>query len=144
MAGYDDPFAPMPKEWWQLPATVHLMVRYRYAQLGDDHQRLAFAEQFHSSLSVYGTRYLNLAELTRIDAYNPETDPARWHSYRLLTGRHPGLFTTVIGRSGPQSVWLALPLSELSGPVADTLRQVHHRLTTPTRPPPVHERHRTS
>jgi hypothetical protein len=141
MAGYDDPFAPMPKEWSQLPATVTLTVRYRHTQLGNDHQRLAFAEQFHSSLSVYGTRYLNLAELTRIDAYQPESDPARWWGHRLLTGRHPQLFTTVIGRSGPRSVWLALPLSELTGPVADTLRQVHHRLTTTTRPP-VHERHR--
>ena len=45
------------------------MVRYRYAQLGDEYRRLAFADEFHSALSVYGTRYLNLAELTRVDAY---------------------------------------------------------------------------
>ena len=141
MTGSEDPFAPMPEQWWQLPATVTLVVRYRHTQLGDEYRRLAFAEQFNSALSVYGARYLNLAELTRIDAYQPETDPARWWGHRMLTGRHPQLFTTVIGRSGPRSVWLALPLSELSGPVADTLRQVHHRLTTPTRPP-VHERHR--
>jgi hypothetical protein len=84
-------------------------------------------------MSVYGTRYLDLdlAELTRVDAYQPDSDPPRWHNYRMLS-RHPRLFTTVIGRSGPQTVWLALPLSELTGPVADTLRQVHHRLTSPT------------
>jgi hypothetical protein len=128
MAGFDDPFAPMPEAWWQLPATVHLVVRYRHAQLRDEYRRLAFAEQFHASLSVYGARYLDLAELTRIDAHQPESNPARWHKHRMLTGRHPRLFTTVIGRSGPWSVWLALPLSELTGQVADTLRQVHHRL----------------
>ena len=31
MAGFDDPFAPMPDAWWQLPATVTLVVRYRHA-----------------------------------------------------------------------------------------------------------------
>ena len=83
-------------------------------------------------MSVYGARYLDLAELTRIDAYQPDSDPTRWHSYRMLTGRHPQLFTTVIGRAGPQSVWLALPLSQLTGPIADTLWQAHPRLASPT------------
>ena len=132
MTGSEDPFAPMPDAWWQLPATVRLVVRYRHAQLGDEYRRLAFAQEFHASLSVYGARYLDLTELTRIDAYQPETDPPRWWGHRMLTSRHPGLFTTVIGRSGPQSMWLALPLSELTGPIADTLRQVHHRLASPT------------
>ena len=141
MAGYDDPFAPCPRRGGSCRPRSRLVVRYRHAQVGDGYRRLAFAEQFHSSLSVYGAHYLNLAELTRLDAYQPETDPARWWGHRMLTGRHLGLFTTVIGRSGPRSVWLALPLSELTGPVADTLRRVHHRLTTTTRPP-VHERHR--
>jgi hypothetical protein len=121
----------MPDAWWQLPATVTLVVRYRHPQLGDEYRRLAFATEFHPALSVYGARYLNLTELTRIDAYQPSSDPTRWHNHRMLTSRHPGLFTTVIGRSGPQSVWLALPLSQLTGPIADTLRQAH-RLTSPT------------
>jgi hypothetical protein len=134
MAGFDDPFAPMPDAWWQLPATVKLAVRYhRHAQLGDEYRRPAFGEQFHPALSVYGTRYLDLADLARIDAYQPETNPARRWGHRPLTCRHPAtMFATVIGHAGPRSVWLALPLQRLTGPTADTLREVHRRPASPT------------
>ena len=94
-------------------------------------RQLAIAEQFHPAGSGYGARYLNLAELTRIDAYQP-TDPSPLAQPPAADQPPPGpLFTTVIGRAAPRSVWLALPPQRLTGLITDTLRQVHHRLAAP-------------
>jgi hypothetical protein len=54
-----------------------------------------------------------------------------WWGHQMLASRHPGLFTTVIGRSGPQSVWLALPLPWLTGALATRCGRSTKRLTSP-------------
>lgn len=119
---------PIPTAFWRLPDTLPLTVRHRDStipRLPD----LAFAVEFDRSLSVYGSRYISLSMMTRFDARTGQPSPRRT-AYEALTAAYPGTFTTVIGRNGPEAVWLALLIQRLTDQVADAILRHHHPIET--------------
>ena len=113
----------MPAAWWRVPDRIPLRVRYRHSRI-PGLPMVAFADEFHPSLSVYGPRYLDLSGLTQFNARRPEPTPQR-RAFDTLLVAFPDTFHTVIGRDGPGAVWLALRLTRLSDRIADTLLDIN-------------------
>jgi hypothetical protein len=125
MTVMSDGEGPMPAAWWRLADTMPLTVRHRGSSI-PGLQELAFADQFTDSLSVYGPRYVDLRSLTRFDARTSRPGHGRG-VHTALAAALPGTFTTVIGRHGPDAVWLALRIDRLTDQIADTLlHHLHH------------------
>lgn len=80
---------------------------------------------------MYGPRYLDLSHFTHWDAYRPADTHAYRSTFDALQQAHPDTFSTVIGRDGPGLIWLALRLTKLTDPIADTLLRLHDQ-TCPT------------
>jgi hypothetical protein len=121
----------MPAAWWRLAGRIPLTVRER-SSLIPDLPLLAYGPQFSAGvLSVFGPRYLDLSHFTCWDAYRPGNADAHRSAFDALLHAHPDTFSTVIGRDGPDAVWLALRLTRLTDPITDTLLRVHDQ-TCPT------------
>lgn len=116
----------MPAAWWRLGGRIPLTVRQHSSHI-PGLPLLAYGPQFSGGvLSVVGARYLDLSHFTSWDAYrSTETTSPRRTAFDALQHAHPDTFSTVIGRTGPAAVWLALRLTRLTDPIADTLLHVH-------------------
>jgi hypothetical protein len=112
----------MPAAYWRLSEHLTVMVRYRSSRITTA-PLLAFADEFVRASPVYGARYLSLYRYTCHNAYLSEWSTAR-SAFTSLVAAHPDTFTTVIGAGGPELVWLALRLTRLTDPVADTLAAI--------------------
>src|SRR5262245_13207711 len=102
-----------------MPDDIRLQVRIR----GSAHPDVVFTGDFYDSLSAFGPLYVNLAHLTRWDAYypvHPGEAPTRT-AYQALVGAFPNLFTTVHHTHQPGTVSLKLRLHRLSQPVAEAI-----------------------
>jgi hypothetical protein len=115
----------MPAVWWRLAGRIPLTVRLHSSDI-PGLPLLAFGPQFSGGvLSFYGPRYLDLSHFTHWDAYRPQDTTPERRAFDALHEAHPDMFSTVIGRTGPDTVWLALRLTRLNETIADTLVRVH-------------------
>jgi len=127
----DDDHSPddgdvMPAAWWRVAEAIPLTVRYRASSV-PGLPLLAFGDEFYGrSLSVHGPRYLDLSQFTRHNARHADTTPRR-RAFDALTAAFPDVFSTVIGTHGPDAVWLALRLTQLTDPIADALLDMRAR-----------------
>lgn len=112
----------MPDAFWHLSDLITVQIRIRTSRIPTA-PLLAFANEFYRVTDVLGARYLSLWRYTDHNAYLPHPTPGG-EVFDRLVAAHPDTFTTVIGGAGPSAVWLALRLTCLSDPVAETLRQV--------------------
>jgi hypothetical protein len=119
----------MPAAWWRLPADLTVLVRHRTGDL-PHLSRLAFADEFAPSRAVDGHAYVDLSPLTRWLLYLPASVRYRRRRacYVDLATAFPEAFHTVISVHRPRAVWLALRLSRLDDPIADTLLTHHQHL----------------
>lgn len=129
-----------PQAWWRLGGRIPLTVREHTGRI-PGLPLFAYGPEFSGTvLSVYGPRYLDLAHFTTWNAYRPDQPSPYRAAFAALQTAHPDTFSTVIGhqllhmvrRDGPNTVWLALRLTRLTDPIADTLVRVHDQ-TCPTR-----------
>lgn len=115
----------MPAAWWRLAGRIPLTVRQLSSHI-PGLPLLAYGPQFSGGvLSVFGPRYLDLSHFTYWDAYRPAATSPERAAFDALHAAHPDTFSTVIGRTGPGAVWLALRLTRLTDPITDTLLRVH-------------------
>jgi hypothetical protein len=121
----------MPAAWWRIAGRIPLTVRLRTSHI-PGLPLLAYGPQFSGGvLSFYGPHYLDLSHFTHWDAYRPQDTSLQRRAFDALHAAHPDMFSTVIGRTGPDAVWLALRLTRLNETIADTILRVHDQ-TCPT------------
>lgn len=131
----DDDWRPgegdtMPTVWWRLADVVPLVVRHRSSRI-PGLALVAFSDESHRP-GVTGPLYLNLSRWTTCDPYHPQATAAALRTLNALRAAYPDTFSTVISTGPARAVWLALRLTRLRDPIADTLLAL---ATTPTGSP---------